>query len=194
MVRMHQIIHADSAAPAVSGSASLCVSNYLDPFCCGNPAYSIIFSSIWAFCHKPVEMLITFMITEHDNMGLVYTSLCSFPWWCTLISAVDKPLPIPSLIEAACDPGRSFKLISNLADHHICSHCKPGITSGAIVVFMLTSGQLPDSQPDGRQELRSGSPSRSTNQFIASFNWNQGSAFGLLLLIQFEHPDSSGSG
>ncbi|MEF3695722.1 ABC transporter permease, partial [Desulfolutivibrio sp.] len=84
-----------------------------------------------------------------------------------------------SLIEAASDLGGSKISIWR---EIILPHCKPGITSGAIVVFMLSLGNyLTPNLMGGKNSLWF--TEQIYNQFIASFNWNQGAAFGFLLLL-----------
>ena len=61
-------------------------------------------------------------------------------------------------------------------------HQNRGIVSGGIVVFMLTLGNyLTPNLIGGKNSLWF--TEQIYNQFIASFNWNQGAAFGFLLLI-----------
>lgn len=120
----------------------------------------------------PVEMLYkdTTMV-----LGLVYTSMLFMvvPLMSVLESLDD------SLIEAAYDLGANmwsilFKII--------IPHSTPGIVSGSIVVFMLTLGNyLTPNLMGGKNSLWF--TEQIYNQFIASFNWNQGSAFGFLLLF-----------
>ena len=121
--------------------------------------------------HQPIEML------YRDStmiLGLVYTSMLFMviPIVSVLESLDD------SLIEAAYDLGANmwsilFKII--------IPHATPGIVSGSIVVFMLTLGNyLTSNLMGGKNSLWF--TEQIYNQFIASFNWNQGSAFGFLLL------------
>jgi len=120
----------------------------------------------------PVEMLYkdTTMV-----LGLIYTSMLFMvvPLMSALESLDD------SLIEAAYDLGANmwsilFKII--------IPHAAPGIVSGSIVVFMLTLGNyLTPNLMGGKNSLWF--TEQIYNQFIASFNWNQGSAFGFLLLF-----------
>lgn len=120
----------------------------------------------------PVEMLYrdTTMV-----LGLIYTSMLFMvvPLMSVLESLDD------SLIEAAYDLGANmwsilFKII--------IPHSTPGIVSGSIVVFMLTLGNyLTPTLMGGKNSLWF--TEQIYNQFIASFNWNQGSAFGFLLLF-----------
>ena len=121
---------------------------------------------------QPVEMLYN---DATMIMGLVYTSM---------LFMVVPLIPVmenldDSLIEAAYDLGSSKPVIWWTI---ILPHCKPGITSGAIVVFMLTLGNyLTPNLMGGKNSLWF--TEQIYNQFIASFNWNQGAAFGFLLLV-----------
>ncbi len=121
--------------------------------------------------HQPVEML------YRDStmiLGLVYTSML---FMVVPIVSVLESLD-NTLIEAAYDLGANmwsilFKII--------IPHAAPGIVSGSIVVFMLTLGNyLTSNLMGGKNSLWF--TEQIYNQFIASFNWNQGSAFGFLLL------------
>jgi len=122
--------------------------------------------------NQPIEMLYkdTTMI-----LGLIYTSMLFMV--VPLISVLDSL--DNSLIEAAYDLGANmwsilFKII--------IPHAAPGIVSGSIVVFMLTLGNyLTPNLMGGKNSLWF--TEQIYNQFIASFNWNQGSAFGFLLLF-----------
>ena len=120
---------------------------------------------------QPIEML------YRDStmiLGLVYTSML---FMVVPIISVLESLD-NSLIEAAYDLGANmwtilFKII--------IPHATPGIVSGSIVVFMLTLGNyLTPNLMGGKNSLWF--TEQIYNQFIASFNWNQGSAFGFLLL------------
>ena len=120
----------------------------------------------------PVEMLYK---DSTMVLGLIYTSMLFMvvPLMSVLESLDD------SLIEAAYDLGANmwsilFKII--------IPHAAPGIVSGSIVVFMLTLGNyLTPNLMGGKNSLWF--TEQIYNQFIASFNWNQGSAFGFLLLF-----------
>jgi spermidine/putrescine transport system permease protein len=120
---------------------------------------------------QPVEMLYT---DATMILGLVYTSML---FMVVPIISVLESLD-DSLIEAAYDLGANmwsilFKII--------IPHATPGIVSGSIVVFMLTLGNyLTPNLMGGKNSLWF--TEQIYNQFIASFNWNQGSAFGFLLL------------
>jgi len=120
---------------------------------------------------KPIEMLYN---DATMIMGLVYTSML---FMIVPLVSVMESLD-DSLIEAAHDLGASKIAIWRTI---ILPHCKPGITSGAIVVFMLALGNyLTPNLMGGKNSLWF--TEQIYNQFIASFNWNQGSAFGFLLL------------
>ena len=108
-------------------------------------------------------------------MGLVYTSMLFM--LVPLISSLEGM--DDSYIEAASDLGASkltifFKII--------IPYCASGIVSGSIVVFMLTLGNyLTPNLMGGKNSLWF--TEQIYNEFIASLNWNQGAAFGFLLLI-----------
>lgn len=122
--------------------------------------------------HQPIEMLYNDITMI---MGLVYTSMLFMV--VPLISVMESL--DDSLIEAAHDLEASrFDILRTI----IIPHCKPGITSGAIVVFMLALGNyLTPNLMGGKNSLWF--TEQIYNQFIASFNWNQGAAFGFLLLV-----------
>jgi len=121
---------------------------------------------------QPIEMLYR---DATMILGLVYTSMLFMV--VPIVSVLDSL--DNSLIEAAYDLGANmwailFKII--------IPHATPGIVSGSIVVFMLTLGNyLTPNLMGGKNSLWF--TEQIYNQFIASFNWNQGSAFGFLLLV-----------
>lgn len=120
---------------------------------------------------KPIEMLYN---DATMIMGLVYTSMLFMV--VPLVSVMESL--DDSLIEAAHDLGASKFTIWRTI---VIPHCKPGITSGSIVVFMLALGNyLTPNLMGGKNSLWF--TEQIYNQFIASFNWNQGAAFGFLLL------------
>ena len=119
----------------------------------------------------PVEML------YHDAtilVGLVYTSMLFMvvPLVSVLESLDD------SLIEAAYDLGGSgWSILRQI----IVPHAAPGIAAGSIVVFMLTLGNyLTPTLLGGKNSLWF--TEQIYTQFITRFNWEQGAAFGFLLL------------
>lgn len=119
----------------------------------------------------PIEMLYNDVTMV---MGLVYTSMLFMV--VPLISVMESL--DDNLIEAAYDLGASRLCVWRTI---IIPHCKPGLTSGSIVVFMLCLGNyLTPNLMGGKNSLWF--TEQIYNQFIASFNWNQGSAFGFLLL------------
>jgi spermidine/putrescine transport system permease protein len=120
---------------------------------------------------QPVELL------YHDAtilVGLVYASLLFMviPLVNSLESLDD------SLIEAAYDLGGSNP---SILWRIIIPHAAPGMASGSIVVFMLCLGNyLTPTLLGGKNSLWF--TEQIYNQFITRFNWNQGAAFGFLLL------------
>ncbi|MCG8633037.1 MAG: ABC transporter permease [Desulfobacterales bacterium] len=122
--------------------------------------------------NQPVEMLYNDVSMV---MGLVYTSML---FMAVPIISVMESLD-DSLIEAAYDLGAGQVSIWYRI---IIPHAVPGIVSGSIVVFMLTLGNyLTPNLMGGKNSLWF--TEQIYNQFIASFNWNQGAAFGFLLLV-----------
>jgi len=119
----------------------------------------------------PVELL------YHDAtilVGLVYTSMLFMV--VPLVSALESL--DDSLIEAAYDLGANGPRI--LRDI-VLPHASPGITAGCIVVFMLTLGNyLTPTLLGGKSSLWF--TEQIYAQFITRFNWQQGAAFGFLLL------------
>ncbi len=121
---------------------------------------------------QPVEMLYNDISMI---MGLVYTSMLFMV--VPLISALEGM--DDSLIEAAHDLGAGRLTIFRKI---VIPYAAPGITSGSIVVFMLALGNyLTPNLMGGKNSLWF--TEQIYNEFIASFNWNQGAAFGFLLLL-----------
>ena len=119
----------------------------------------------------PVELL------YHDAtilVGLVYTSMLFMV--VPLINALETL--DDSLIEAAYDLGGSgWSILRQI----VLPHAAPGIAAGAIVVFMLTLGNyLTPTLLGGKNSLWF--TETIYTQFITRFNWEQGAAFGFLLL------------
>ena len=120
----------------------------------------------------PVEML------YHDAtilVGLVYTSMLFMV--VPLVSAFDSL--DDSLIEAAYNlGGAGWSILRQI----VVPHAAPGIAAGAIVVFMLTLGNyLTPTLLGGKNSLWF--TEQIYAQFITRFNWEQGAAFGFLLLL-----------
>lgn len=120
----------------------------------------------------PVEMLYN---DAAIMVGLVYTSMLFMvvPLVTTLDSLDDN------LIEAGYDlGGNGFAVLREI----VIPHAMPGIVSGCIIVFMLTLGNyLTPTLLGGKDSLWF--TEQIYSQFITRFNWEQGSAFGFLLLI-----------
>ena len=108
-------------------------------------------------------------------MGLVYTSMLFMV--IPLISSLEGM--DDAYIEAAHDLGASkFTIFTKI----VIPYCSSGIVSGSIVVFMLTLGNyLTPNIMGGKNSLWF--TEQIYNEFIASLNWNQGAAFGFLLLL-----------
>jgi spermidine/putrescine transport system permease protein len=107
-------------------------------------------------------------------VGLVYTSLLFMV--VPLVSALESL--DNSLIEAAYDLGANgFAVLRKI----VIPHAAPGITAGCIVVFMLTLGNYLTPTLLGGKNSQWFTEQIYT-QFITRFNWEQGAAFGFLLL------------
>lgn len=107
-------------------------------------------------------------------VGLVYTSLLFM--MVPLVSSLESL--DNSLIEAAYDMGAGgFAILRTI----VIPHAAPGITAGCIVVFMLTLGNyLTPTLLGGKNSQWF--TEQIYAQFITRFNWEQGAAFGFLLL------------
>jgi len=122
--------------------------------------------------NQPIEMLYNDITMI---MGLVYTSML---FMIVPIIGVMGSLD-DSLIEAAHDLGAKKIAIWK---EIIIPYCLPGIMSGSIIVFMLVLGSyLTPKLMGGKNSLWF--TEQIYNQIIVYFNWNQGSAFGFLLLL-----------
>jgi spermidine/putrescine transport system permease protein len=119
----------------------------------------------------PVEML------YHDAtilVGLVYTSLLFMV--VPLVGSLESL--DNTLIEAAYNLGSKGGAILR---EIVIPHAAPGITAGCIVVFMLTLGNYLTPTLLGGKNSQWFTEQIYT-QFIVRFNWEQGAAFGFLLL------------
>jgi spermidine/putrescine transport system permease protein len=108
-------------------------------------------------------------------VGLVYASMLFMllPIYGVLDGLDD------SLIEAAQDLGGSRWTILWQV---VWPHSLPGVTAGCIIVFMLALGNyLTPTLMGGKNSLYF--TETIYNQFIVAWNWNQGAAFGFLLLF-----------
>jgi spermidine/putrescine transport system permease protein len=119
----------------------------------------------------PVDML------YHDAtilVGLVYTSMLFMV--VPLVNALESL--DDALIEAAYDlGGNGWSILRQI----IIPHAAPGIVAGCIVVFMLTLGNYLTPTLLGGKSSQWFTEQIYT-QFITRFNWEQGAAFGFLLL------------
>jgi spermidine/putrescine transport system permease protein len=108
-------------------------------------------------------------------VGLVYSSILFMVVpLVTVLDTLDD-----SFVEAAYDLGGGAPSILR---HIVLPHAMPGIAAGGIVVFMLTLGNyLTPALLGGKESLWF--TEQVYNQFITRFNWEQGSAFGFLLLV-----------
>jgi spermidine/putrescine transport system permease protein len=122
--------------------------------------------------NEPIEMLYTnFSMT----IGLLYMSMLFMiiPMMSALESLDD------SLIEAASDLGASKWTIFRQI---IIPYTIPGIVSGGIIVFMLVIGDyVAPNILGGKSSLWF--TEQIYNEFLSTFNWNEGAAFGFLLLL-----------
>src|SRR6202140_1356201 len=107
-------------------------------------------------------------------VGLIYTSLLFMV--VPLVSSLESL--DNSLIEAAYDLGASGISILRTI---VVPYAAPGITAGCIVVFMLTLGNYLTPTLLGGKNSQWFTELIYT-QFIVRFNWEQGAAFGFLLL------------
>ena len=119
----------------------------------------------------PVEMLYR---DATILVGLVYTSMLFMV--VPLIGALESL--DDSLIEAAYDlGGNGWDILRRI----VLPHAAPGIVAGCIVVFMLTLGNYLTPTLLGGKNSQWFTEQIYT-QFITRFNWEQGAAFGFLLL------------
>jgi spermidine/putrescine transport system permease protein len=120
----------------------------------------------------PVELLYN---DAAIMVGLVYTSMLFMvvPLVTVLESLSDD------IIEASYDlGGNMWTTMKNI----VIPHAMPGIVSGCIIVFMMTLGNyLTPNLLGGKDSLWF--TEQIYTQFITRFNWELGSAFGILLLL-----------
>ena len=120
---------------------------------------------------QPIEMLYR---DATILVGLVYTSILFMV--VPLIGAFESL--DDTLVEAAYDlGGNGWSILRQI----VVPHAAPGIVAGCIVVFMLTLGNyLTPTLLGGKNSLWF--TEQIYTQFITRFNWEQGAAFGFLLL------------
>lgn len=120
---------------------------------------------------RPVEFLYT---DAAMVLGLVYTSLLFMvvPLVTTLEGLPDE------VVEAGYDlGGNGFVVLREI----VVPFAMPGIVAGSIVVFMLTLGNyVAATLLGGKSSLWF--TEQIYTQFITRFNWEQGAAFGFVLL------------
>ena len=107
-------------------------------------------------------------------MIYAYVLFMVFPLYNTL-DTLDR-----NQIEAARDLGAStWKLHTRI----VIPHAKPGIAVGSIMVFMLSAGTIAAPEIVGRGLHPDWFSQVIYRRFFESANWNQGSAYSLMLLV-----------
>ena len=121
---------------------------------------------------EPVELLYN---DASILLGLIYSSLLFM-----LIPLVNALETLDdSLVEAAYDLGGSR---ASILRRIVLPHAAPGIAAGSVMVFMLTLGNyLTPVLLGGKNSMWF--TEQIYTQFITRFNWEQGAAFALLLLV-----------
>lgn len=112
-------------------------------------------------------------IALYAGLGYAYILLMLFPMY-NVIESLDR-----NQIEAARDMGASWVRIHRRV---VIPHAKPGIASGATMVFMLSAGALAAPQVLG------GTSSLWFTQLVYQWfndsqNWQQGAAYAIVLLV-----------
>lgn len=112
-------------------------------------------------------------IALYAGLGYAYILLMLFPMY-NVIESLDR-----NQIEAARDMGASWIRIHRRI---VIPHAKPGIASGATMVFMLTAGAL------AAPQILGGPSSLWFTQLVYqwfndSLNWQQGAAYAIVLLV-----------
>ena len=120
----------------------------------------------------PVELLYN---DAAIMIGLVYTSMLFMVVpLVTVLESLDD-----DIIEASYDLGGNMWTTMRQI---VIPHAMPGIVSGCIIVFMMTLGNyLTPNLLGGKDSLWF--TEQIYTQFITRFNWELGSAFGILLLL-----------
>jgi spermidine/putrescine transport system permease protein len=112
-------------------------------------------------------------VALYAGLGYAYILLMLFPMY-NVIESLDR-----NQIEAARDMGASWIRIHRRI---VIPHAKPGISSGMTMVFMLTAGAL------AAPQILGGPSSLWFTQLVYqwfndSLNWQQGSAYAIVLLV-----------
>jgi len=112
-------------------------------------------------------------IALYAGLGYAYILLMLFPIY-NVIESLDR-----NQIEAARDMGASWARIHRRI---VIPHAKPGLASGATMVFMLSAGAL------AAPQILGGPSSLWFTQLVYqwfnnSLNWQQGAAYAIVLLV-----------
>lgn len=112
-------------------------------------------------------------VALYAGLGYAYILLMLFPMY-NVIESLDR-----NQIEAARDMGASWVRIHRRI---VIPHAKPGIASGATMVFMLSAGAL------AAPQILGGTSSLWFTQLVYqwfndSLNWQQGAAYAIVLLV-----------
>ncbi len=136
--------------------------------------------------HGLINQFLLFVGLINKPLNMLYTNFSMIVGF-LYVSTVFMIVPIistlegldNSLIEAACDLGASKIAIFTKI---VIPYSIPGIVSGIIMVFMLVIGDylVPDIL-GGKDALWF--TELIYNDFLSTLNWNEGSAFGFLLLF-----------
>ena len=121
---------------------------------------------------RPIDF-IGLDVAMYAGMTYAYLLLMIFPLY-NAIEALDH-----NQIEAARDLGAPWWHIHL---NVVMPFAKPGIASGCTLVFMLTAGALAAPQILGGPKSLWFTPIV-YDRFYQAFNWNQGSAYALILLL-----------
>lgn len=134
-----------------------------------------ILNEVLQFLHLTAEPIdfIRDNVALYAGLGYAYILLMLFPMY-NVIESLDR-----NQIEAARDMGASWPHIHRRI---VIPHAKPGIVSGATMVFMLTAGAL------AAPQILGGPSSLWFTQLVYqwfndSLNWQQGAAYAIVLLV-----------
>ncbi len=134
-----------------------------------------IINDVFLFLHltkEPIDF-IRADVALYAGLGYAYILLMLFPMY-NVIESLDR-----NQIEAARDMGASWVRIHRRI---VIPHAKPGISSGMTMVFMLSAGAL------AAPQILGGPSSLWFTQLVyqwfnGSLNWQQGSAYAIVLLV-----------
>ena len=136
-------------------------------------ALRIIFGDVGVLNGLMMNLGLIADIALYAGLGYAYILLMLFPMY-NVIESLDR-----NQIEAARDMGASWVRIHRRV---VIPHAKPGIASGATMVFMLSAGALAAPQVLG------GTSSLWFTQLVYQWfndtlNWQQGAAYAIVLLV-----------